>query len=127
MKLFGIPDVRLFWSEDPRFINQFQEGEISQFQEFSKYPLCYKDLSMWVDSSFNPNDLFEIIREEGGDLVETVEDIMTYSEPATGRISKAYRLCFRSLERTLENAEITAYQMKIRQQIVAKLPTVQLR
>ena len=82
---------------------------------------------MWVDSSFNPNDLFEIIREEGGDLVETVEDIMTYSEPATGRTSKAYRLCFRSLERTLENAEITAYQMKIRHQITVKLPTVQLR
>ena len=69
---------------------------------------------MWISEEYNPNDLFELIREVGGDLVETVEDIMTYEDPKTKRVSKAYRICFRSLERTLENAEITAYQMKIR-------------
>jgi phenylalanyl-tRNA synthetase beta subunit len=39
---------------------------------------------------------------------------MTYNDPKTKRISKAYRITFRSLERTLENLEITDYQMKIR-------------
>jgi phenylalanyl-tRNA synthetase alpha chain len=32
MKLFKIPDVRLFWSQDPRFIKQFTKGTISEFQ-----------------------------------------------------------------------------------------------
>lgn len=38
MKLFDIPDVRLFWSKDPRFLDQFKEGEITKFKPFSKVP-----------------------------------------------------------------------------------------
>lgn len=73
MKLFKIPDVRLFWSTDTRFLSQFSKGKISEFKEFSKYPLCYKDISLWVEENYNPNDLFEIIRSIGGDLIENVE------------------------------------------------------
>lgn len=127
MKLFGIPDVRLFWSLDPRFLSQFRAGSISQFREFSKYPVCYKDISLWVGEGYNPNDLFEIIRAVGGDLVENVEETMTYADPRSAKVSKGYRISFRSLERTLENAEITDYQMRIRSEIAAKLKTVTLR
>jgi phenylalanyl-tRNA synthetase alpha chain len=127
MKLFGIPDVRLFWSLDPRFLTQFRAGAISQFKEFSKYPVCYKDISLWVGEGYNPNDLFEIIREVGGDLIENVEETMTYTDPKSAKVSKAYRISFRSLERTLGNAEITDYQMKIRSEIVGRLKTVTLR
>jgi phenylalanyl-tRNA synthetase alpha chain len=42
MVLFDIPDIRLFWSKDPRFINQFKDGSIQKFVPFSKYPSCYK-------------------------------------------------------------------------------------
>ena len=59
---------------------------------------------MWITDSYNPNDLYEIIREVGGDLIETVEETMTYNDPKTSRTAKGYRICFRSLERTLENA-----------------------
>lgn len=48
MRLFKIPDVRLFWSTDKRFLEQFTKGQITEFKEFSKYPVCYKDLSMWI-------------------------------------------------------------------------------
>ena len=51
MILFGIPDIRLFWSEDPRFLNQFQQGRITRFEPFSKYPACYKDVAFWIDPS----------------------------------------------------------------------------
>ena len=49
MLLFGIPDIRLFWSEDPRFLNQFKKGTVSQFKPFSKYPTCFKDVAFWID------------------------------------------------------------------------------
>jgi phenylalanyl-tRNA synthetase beta subunit len=39
---------------------------------------------------------------------------MTYKDPKSGKTSKGYRILFRSLERTLENKEITEYQMRIR-------------
>ncbi len=51
MILFGIPDIRLFWSEDPRFLNQFRHGRITRFQPFSKFPACYKDVAFWTNPS----------------------------------------------------------------------------
>lgn len=40
--LFDIPDIRLFWTDDDRFISQFKAGTITKFQPYSKYPPCYK-------------------------------------------------------------------------------------
>lgn len=70
MVLFGIPDIRLFWSEDPRFLKQFEEGNISTFKPYSKNPPCYQDISFWIDGSFHENDFCEIVRDVAGDLAE---------------------------------------------------------
>jgi phenylalanyl-tRNA synthetase alpha chain len=51
MILFGVPDIRLFWSEDPRFLGQFKEGRITKFVPFSKYPACYKDVAFWINAA----------------------------------------------------------------------------
>ena len=49
MVLFGVPDIRLFWSEDARFLDQFRDGDVStRFQSFSKYPPSFKDVSFWL-------------------------------------------------------------------------------
>src|SRR5437773_1978168 len=47
MLLFSIPDIRLFWSQDPRFLSQFSTSSptsITRFTPFSKHPSCYKDV-----------------------------------------------------------------------------------
>ncbi|KIW14058.1 phenylalanine-tRNA ligase [Exophiala spinifera] len=49
MLLFGIPDIRLFWSTDKRFLQQFSSGKINKFEPFSKYPPCYKDIAFWIN------------------------------------------------------------------------------
>ncbi|KAH7561932.1 hypothetical protein BM1_03036 [Bipolaris maydis] len=52
MLLYSIPDIRLFWSKDERFLSQFSEQKsISPFVPFSKYPECFKDVSFWLRSS----------------------------------------------------------------------------
>jgi phenylalanyl-tRNA synthetase alpha chain len=77
MILFDIPDIRIFWSQDERFLTQFQAGKISKFIPFSKYPLSYRDMSFWVNEDFEANSLFDLIRQSAGDLVEDVKLVKT--------------------------------------------------
>jgi phenylalanyl-tRNA synthetase alpha chain len=72
MVLFDIPDIRLFWTDDERFHEQFQSGKIIKFQPYSKFPPCFKDVSFWLAEDFHVNDLNEVIRDVAGDLVEQV-------------------------------------------------------
>ncbi len=58
MVLFGIPDIRLFWTQDQRFHSQFKAGQITKFTSYSKYPPCTKDIAFWLpESGFHENDL----------------------------------------------------------------------
>ena len=61
MVLFAIPDIRLFWTDDERFTSQFKAGKIVKFNSYSKYPLCYKDVSFWLpENGLHPNDVYEV-------------------------------------------------------------------
>lgn len=73
MVLFDVPDIRLFWSQDDRLLSQFKDGRIAKFKPFSKYPVCYKDISFWYDEDFHENDFCEIVRGVAGDLAEDVK------------------------------------------------------
>ena len=122
--LFGIPDIRLFWSTDSRFVDQFSDGQIRHFVPFSKYPPCFKDLSFWEplpedrpddEAPFHANDLNELVRECGGDLVERVDSIDEFTHPKTGRTSHCFRVTYRSMERSLTNAEVDDLQLRLRE------------
>lgn len=115
MKLFDIPDIRLFWSQDERFLGQFKKGEITQFKPFSKYPSCFKDISFWVEdiTKFEENDVFEAARGVAGDLIERIDCVDTFTDKKRNRTSKCYRIFYRSLERTLLNDEVKLQNINI--------------
>lgn len=137
MLLFNIPDIRLFWSQDPRFLTQFSETSkplVKRFVPFSKHPACYKDVSFWLRSSnaaggqtsatssdFHENDLMEIVRDVCGTVVEDVRLTDDFTHPKTGRRSKCYRINYRSLERTLTNEETNSLHERVRSAAVERL------
>eukprot|EP01147_Barroeca_monosierra_P006433 gene6433-9326_t len=117
MILFDIPDIRLFWSNDSRFVSQFDVTKpLNQlkFKPFSKYPPCTKDISFWVGDTYTHTSFMDMIRNIAGDLVEHVSLIDTFTHPQTRRISKTYRIVYRSMERTMTNEEINILQEKLR-------------
>ena len=140
MLLFQIPDIRLFWSRDERFLSQFRGvsddlSKLKRFVPFSKHPACYKDVSFWLKSSsaaggndkaanvhdFHENDLMEVVRDVAGDSVEDVQKVDEFTHPKTGRRSLCYRVNYRSLERTLTNEETNEMHDKVRRLLVERL------
>lgn len=118
MLLFGIPDIRMFWSLDPRFTEQFKDGKIVNFKPYSKYPSTARDISFYITKSFHENDLFEVIREFGGDLVENVSLVDEFKNKKNGKLSKCFRINYQSMDRTLTNDEVNAINEKIRERLV---------
>ncbi|KAI9502177.1 phenylalanyl-tRNA synthetase alpha subunit, mitochondrial [Coemansia spiralis] len=123
MLLFGIPDIRLFWSTDPRFTSQFSPGRINAFKPFSRHPSCTKDVSFWLPSigNFHENDLMDLVRETAGDLVEDVKLIDSFTHPKTGKTSHCYRINYCSMDRNVTNDEINLIQEQVRDQMVKQL------
>ncbi|CAM9797023.1 unnamed protein product, partial [Pylaiella littoralis] len=122
MVLFSIPDIRLFWSEDPRFSSQFKAQTLSTFQPYSKYPPCYKDVTFWLpEDKFHNNDLFEVVRDVAGDLVEEIQLLDDFIHPKTQRRSRCFRITYRSMDRSLTNEEVDRLQDVVRERITRRL------
>jgi phenylalanyl-tRNA synthetase alpha chain len=128
MVLFEIPDIRLFWSKDPRFLEQFKGKDLkTRFQPFSSFPPVCKDVSFWFDNNpagapaaFHENDIHECARDIGGDLIERVECIDIFERE--GRTSHCYRVTFRSMEKNLTHVETNQLYHDLRSVIASRLP-----
>lgn len=125
MILYDIPDIRLFWSEDERFLKQFHVSDINQkvkFQPLSKYPAVINDISFWLPSeNYTENDFYDLVRTIGGDLVEKVDLIDKFEHPKTHKTSHCYRITYRHMERTLSQREVTRIHQAVQEAAVQLL------
>lgn len=111
----AVPDIRIFWSNDSRITSQFQSLE-STYEEVSKYPMTYRDISFVVEKTQNLNAYYEIVRDCAGDLVEEMKLLDRYENAekfGEGKVSYTYRTVYRSHERTLTNEEINRIHAQI--------------
>jgi len=102
-----LPDIRLFWSDDERVKKQLVLGH--PFTAVSKYPPVVRDISFIVKKGFVPNNYFDLVRDVAGNLIEQVELLDTYENDTklgAENVSYAYRITYRSVERTLTNEEV---------------------
>ena len=120
MLMFDIPDIRLFWSKDHRFLKQFQSHKVTKFKPFSKYEKSYKDISFFISPQFSYNDFCAIARDVDADsLIESITLIDEFEK--VGKTSQCYRIDYRSMDGTLKNADVDKIQMSIRDRIVKEL------
>ncbi len=109
-----LPDIRLLWSADERVKKQLHMG--TKFVEVSKYPPVIRDISFVVPKTFVPNNYFDLVRDVAGDLVEQVELIDEYENAekfGADKKSYAYRITYRSGDRTLTNEEVDVLHKNI--------------
>uniref|UniRef100_A0A1B6MKR8 Phenylalanine--tRNA ligase, mitochondrial n=1 Tax=Graphocephala atropunctata TaxID=36148 RepID=A0A1B6MKR8_9HEMI len=126
MRLYNIPDIRLFWSQDTGFLQQFKvEDPFTpiNYKPVSVYPQCANDISFWLpDSSpFHSNDFYDLVRDIGGDIVEQIKLIDEFRHPKTGRTSHCYRIVYRHMERTLTQEEVNRVHNRIAAESATRL------
>ena len=113
-----LPDIRLLWSDDERVKKQLVLGQ--KFKEVSKFPAIIRDISFVVEkSSFSPNNYFDLVRDVIGDMAEEMALIDEYENEAkfgAGKKSYAYRITYRSLERTLTDEEVNDLHKKLEEE-----------
>ena len=142
MLLKNIPDIRIFWSLDPRITKQW--GNYEPYKAVSSLPPVYKDISCFVNKKLfikdikesekswniellNEADSFDIawiVRDVAWDLVEEVRVIDIYENDKSfwnDKKSISIKITFRSLERSLTHEEINKFYFKIRESIEKEL------
>lgn len=113
-----LPDIRLLWSDDERVKKQLVLGQ--KYKEVSKYPPIKRDISFVVEKEkFVPNDYFDLVRDVIGDMAEEMALTDEYENDekfGAGKKSYAYRITYRSLEKTLTDEEVNTLHKKLEEE-----------
>jgi phenylalanyl-tRNA synthetase beta chain len=85
---------------------------LPHFEPITRFPAVYRDISVVVRREVENAKIERIIREHGAGLVESVHLFDLYEGEKMGPLEKAmaYRICYRSKERTLDGAEVNRLQ-----------------
>ena len=92
---------------------------VRRCEPFARFPAVYRDISLVVNRSVECGTIVEIIRREGGDLLESVQLFDMYEGGNLNPSEKAvgFRMCYRSKEETLEGGVVN----RLHESIIRKL------
>jgi len=108
MGAYGLKDKDAFLVElHVRPIMELLAGA-RRFRSFPRFPAVFRDLSLLVERQIESARLVEIIRKEGGDLLESVQVFDLYEGEKIHPSEKAiaFRISYRSAHETLEGEQI---------------------
>ncbi|KAG7314518.1 hypothetical protein KOW79_021821 [Hemibagrus wyckioides] len=115
---FSIPDWRLLWTLDPRFLASFEPGiqVPAAFQPFSLYPPRYThDVSFWMEpDTFDELDFHEAVRVATCGAVKDIQLVDRFRHPHMGHASLCYRLSYQSPDRALSRTRVLDLQNQLR-------------
>ena len=98
------------------------------FKPLARYPSIKRDISILADDSVSASGVFDLIKEEGKEIVKSVDvfDLYKGQQIEQGKKSLAYTVEYRSDEKTLKDEDVSDIHKKIQEALVEKLG-VQIR
>ncbi|XP_078370079.1 ferredoxin-fold anticodon-binding domain-containing protein 1-like [Oculina patagonica] len=126
MALCGISDVRLLWSQDQRFKEQFSSLEVHAFPDarkkfvpFSLFPPMYiHDISFWITEHMTEQQFFQDIYETTQGCVCEVWFIERYHDTEQDKVSYNYRMAYSSCDRPLSHIQTVQMQNLLRRKLL---------
>jgi phenylalanyl-tRNA synthetase beta chain len=120
------PGVFIFELDLPTLADHSRE-EIT-FSPLPRFPSVTRDVAVAVDSRISAGELGEIIRGAGNVYIETVEIFDCYQGDSIpiGRKGLAFRVKYRSSDRTLTDEEVNEFHHEVLKQL-EKVPGLMIR
>ena len=98
------------------------------YAPFSTYPASDRDLAFFVKTTTSVAELERAMRRAGGKLLDSVELFDEYKGKGVpeGKRSLAFRMVYRTIDRTLTDGDVDPIQQEIRDVLVDRFQ-VELR
>ncbi|XP_029304523.1 ferredoxin-fold anticodon-binding domain-containing protein 1 [Cottoperca gobio] len=125
--LFSLPDWRLLWSHDPRFLQHFvlRPSPGKPFHPFSMFPEHFSfDISFWTGPTWEERKFHALTREAGHGTVEQVKLIDTFSHPELSQTSYCYRLIYHSHTHALSHTQALQFHKDLESFLTSRLQVI---
>lgn len=122
--LFSLPDWRLLWSHDPRFLKQFERRPSpgTSFHPFSLFPEHFSfDISFWTGPTWEEKKFHAMVREASHGTVEQVKLIDSFSHPDLSQTSYCYRLTYHSHTHALSHTQALKFHKHLESLLSSRL------
>jgi phenylalanyl-tRNA synthetase beta chain len=121
----GLPDsVYVFQLDMDVLLDAVDDDEIQSaaFKPYSTYPASDRDIAFFAPVKVSVSEIEKEINKAGKDLLESVELFDEYrgENVPQGKRSLAFRLVYRSRDRTLTDAEVEPVHQNVRDTLVEK-------
>ena len=110
-------DKLVVLASDSLELPSLMSREVKKYQPISQYPFVVRDIAVWVQGEGKENEVESIIKTEAGDLLKRLSQFDKFSKD--GKTSYAYRLVLQSMEKTLEENEITDIMTRVTEKMNA--------
>ncbi len=96
------------------------------YKPLPKYPSTSRDIALLVDEDMEVGKIEEIIRQYGGDILESVKlfDVYRGKQVEEGKKSAAFALTYRDKNKTLTDEEVASVHNKVLDALKEKLNAV---
>ncbi|XP_061659274.1 ferredoxin-fold anticodon-binding domain-containing protein 1 [Syngnathoides biaculeatus] len=114
--MFSLPDWRLLWSHDPRFLQQFVLRPLpgTPFTAYSLFPELFSfDISFWTGTAWDEKKFYALVRQASCETVEHVKLIDKFSHPDLSQTSYCYRLIYHSHTHALSHTQALHFHKRL--------------